>query len=684
MFPGTQTKPRSHLKTITGLLCSGQIDHARKLFDQIPNPDLRTLTLLLSAYSKHGRPKQSIALYRKLCKEQNLHSDRYVIVSVAKACALSSDTIVAKELHKDAVGCGFASDTLVGNALIDMYGKCRFMDGARDVFDQLPEKDVISWTSLVSSYVNCKQSGEGLQAFREMLHSGVKPNSVTLSTVLAACSAAKAVNFGRDVHGFALRNGFGDDVCVGSGLIDVYAKAASLQLARSVFDGLTARDAISWNVMLFSYFSAGKPDEASELFGRMESGEAPMNCASWNCMISGFAQNGRMRQSLEIFGRMQHSGFRANEITISSVFPACTSMENLRSGKEIHGYVCKHFTMQDKMNTTALILMYSKCGDLAKSKLIFDRMYDRDTVAWNAMIFANSMHGCGEEALHLYHEMIRSGMKPNAMTFMGVLSGCSHSLLLEDGRLVFSSMGREHGIQPDAEHYSCMVDVLCRAGRLQEAYEFILAMPMPPKASAWGALLAACRVYKNVELGKISANKLFEVEPGNPGNYVLLSNILMGAKLWDEASTIRKLMRDGGIKKEPGRSWIQVKSKVHTFVKGDRRMVCRDEIYGFLEEMGEKMRSEGYEPDVEFVLQDVGGGRKEELCSHSERLAVAFGAMNLKGEAAIRVFKNLRICGDCHNAIKFMSRILQVEIIVRDNLRFHHFRDGSCSCRDRW
>ncbi|KAK8968769.1 Pentatricopeptide repeat-containing protein [Platanthera guangdongensis] len=674
------------MKSFLACLNSGHLDIARKLFDKIPNPDLRTSTLLLSAYSKHGLPKQSIALYRKLCKEKNLHPDQYVIISVANACALSLDAHKAEELHEDAIRFNLASNQLVGNAIIDMFGKCGLIEKARSVFDHLPNKDVISWSSLISAHASCKQSGEALQAFSEMLCSGVKPNSVTLCTVLPVCAAAsKAATFLKEIHGFSVRNGFKDDVWVGSRLIVFYAKALNLRLARFIFDGLLARDAVTWNVMLSSYFSVGNSEEALEIFRRMESGEAQLSCASWNCMISGFAQHGGVKQSLEMFARMQYSGFKANEISLTSVLPVCTNTGNRRGGKEIHGYMFRHCFMKNKRIMTALVLMYAKCGDLMKSRLVFERMTDRDVVAWTAMICANSMHGCGEDAVHLYRQMISLGMKPNSVTFIGVLSGCSHSHLVEEGKHLFNSMSCHYGIRPNPEHYSCMVDVLCRAGHLQDAYEFMQSMPMEPKPSAWGALLAACRVGKNVDLGKISAKKLFEIEPENPGNYVLLSNILMRAKLTDEASKIRKLMRDRGIKKAAGRSWIQIKNRVHSFVKGDDRMVCRDEIYYFLKGIEAKMKLLGYKPDTEFVVHDVDDKIMEEaLCSHSERLAVAFGAMNLNGESEIRVFKNLRTCGDCHNAIKLMCKILGVSIIVRDNLRFHHFENGSCSCNDRW
>ncbi|WMV15012.1 hypothetical protein MTR67_008397 [Solanum verrucosum] len=308
--------------------------------------------------------------------------------------------------------------------------------------------------------------------------------------------------------------------------------------------------------------------------------------------------------------------------------------------------------------------MYAKCGDLELSNRIFYMMPKKDTIAWNTMIIGNSMHGKGEEALLLFREMVSSGVKPNSVTFTGVLSGCSHSQLVDKGLVIFYAMRKEHGVEPDSEHYSCMVDALSRAGRLEQAYNFIQNMPMKPSAGAWGALLGACRVYKNVEMARVAGKQLLEIEPENAGNYVLLSNIYEAAKL---------------------RDWIQVKDKVHTFVVGDKNNAQTAVIYSFLTEVGEKMRLAGYLPCTDLVGQDLDAEEKENsLCNHSERLAVAFGILNLDGASSITVFKNLRICGDCHNAIKYLAKIVGVQIIVRDSLRFHHFKDGLCSCRDFW
>nr|UPT49058.1 pentatricopeptide repeat protein AaPPR1477 [Agave angustifolia] len=677
--------PSNLIQQFKSYLTSGQLNLARDLFDKIPNPNLYSLTLLISAYIKHNRPQDSIQIYRNLRRERNLQPDNLLLLAVVRACALSSDPIKAKEIHQDVIGFGFSSELTLGNALIDMYGKCGLSDGAKRVFNELPKKDVITWTSLISSYRNCNMFIEGLGVFREMLRSGPKPNVITLLAVIPICSKLKSLKLGREIHCFVWRNGFEENVFVSSGLVGVYSKCLSTRHARIVFDSMQTKDVVSWNVILAAYFSNGDLDEALRLFGKMKSKGFSMNSDSWNSMISGCMQNGRIEQAMQFFSQMQESGTKPNHIAIASILPACASMESIRGGREIHAYIYRNQFVTDIMITTALVLMYAKCGDLNKARLVFDQMPRKDTVAWNTMIVANSMHGCGEESTSLFKRMVESRIRPDSVTFSAVLSGCSHSQLVSEARSVFSSMRRDYGVEPDADHHACMADVLSRSGHLNEAYEFIQNMPMKPTASAWGALLSGCKVYKNVELGKIVAGVLFDIEPQNPGNYLSLLSILIGAKMWDDASRIRKLMKDRGIAKEPGCSWVQIKSNVYTFVKGDDRFAMRGEVYDFLGEMGEKMKAEGYKPDTDFVMQDVDAEEKEEaLCSHSEKLAVAFAILNLGRGSVIRVFKNLRICGDCHNAINFMAKIVGVQITVRDNVRFHHFKDGSCSCQGLW
>ncbi|KAL5852823.1 hypothetical protein ACOSQ3_007941 [Xanthoceras sorbifolium] len=671
-------------KFVKECINSGDLERARYLFDKVPQPDLRAWTLIISAHTQRGFPKEAIKLYNTL-KSRKISPDRLLLLSVAKACATAADIIKAKEVHDDAIRFRFHSDTLLGNGLIDMYSKCKYIDGSRRVFEGMRFKDVVSWTALCSSYVNCGLQEQALETFREMGSNGVRPNSVTVSSILPACSDLKFLNSGRQIHGYVIRNGMESNVFVSSALVNMYASCSSITQAELVFDNMSYRDVVSWNVILTACFLNKEFEKGLALFYRMRNECVKLNIASWNAVIGGCTQNGRNELALQILGHMQDSGFKPNQITVASVIPACTNLESIKGGKEIHGYIYRNWLLEDLTATTALIFMYSKCGDLELSLRVFKLMPRKDTITWNTMIIAHSMHGNGEKALSLFHELLDSGVKPNSVTFTGVLSGCSHSCLVDEGLSIFKSMSRDYSVEPEAEHFSCMVDVLSRAGRLKEAYEFIQRMSIEPTAGAWGALLGACRVYKNVELGKIAAKRLFEIEPDNPGNYVLLFNIFVTAILWDEALETRKLMRDRRIAKTPGCSWVQVRNRVYTFVVGDRSNRRYDEIYAFLDELSEKMRLAGYIPNTDFVLQDVNEEEKQGiLCNHSEKLAVAFGILNLNGESSIRVFKNLRICGDCHDAIKFMAKIVGLQIIVRDSLRFHHFKDGYCSCRDFW
>ncbi|XP_065865536.1 pentatricopeptide repeat-containing protein At1g20230-like [Euphorbia lathyris] len=684
--PNTYRPLHRTLALIKTCLHSGDLQRARYLFDKIPEPDLRSWTIFISTHVQHGFPKEALEIYRTLLARK-IHPDELVLLSLAKACAVSADLSQAKEIHSDAIRFGFNKHLLLGNALIDMYGKCKFIDGARRVFDDMVVKDVVSWTSMASCYVSCGMSREGLLAVRDMSLNGVRPNSLTLSSTLPACGILKDLKCGREIHGFSLRNAIEGNVFVNSALVNMYATCLSLKQARLVFDSLPrhSRDIVSWNAILTAHFLNKECDEALALFYQMRRNGIQFNHASWNAVISGCVHNARNELALTMFHKMKNSGFKPNQITIVSALPACTNMESINCGKQIHGYALRHWFVEDITIATALLLLYAKCGELELARAVFYSMPKKDMVTWNTMIFANSMHGNGEEALTLFHQMLHSGVKPNSVTFIGVLSGCSHSQLVDQGIHIFNSMSCEHSIRPDRDHYSCMVDVLSRAGRLIQAYEFIQKMPIEPSAAAWGALLGGCRVYKNVELGKIAASRLFEIEPDNSGNYALYFNILVSAKMWVEASETRKVMKDKGITKTPGRSWVQVKNRTYSFAAGEKSNKQSDEMYEFLNVMEEKMRSAGYQPNTDFVLQNVDRQEGEEsLCNHSERLAVAFGILNSSGKSSIRVFKNLRICGDCHNVIKFIAKVVDMKIVVRDCFRFHHFKDGYCSCRDFW
>jgi len=312
-------------------------------------------------------------------------------------------------------------------------------------------------------------------------------------------------------------------------------------------------------------------------------------------------------------------------------------------------------------------------------------MPKRNVVSWTAMIISYAHHGRGKEALQLFEEMQQAGARPNRITFIGVLSACCYLGLVKEGCYYFDSMSRDHGISAQVEHYTCMVDMLGRAGLLAEAEEFVHQMPFEPDPVIWRTLLGACRVHGNVELGKHAAEIVFRQNPQDASSYKLLSNIYATAGRWDDVANVRKIMKERVARKEPGLSWIEVKNQVHSFVSGDRQHAQTEKIYAQIEELNEKMKEIGYVPDTSFALHDIDKELKEELlCHHSEKLAIAFGLISTPPGILIRIIKNLRMCGDCHTATKFISKIVGREIVVRDANRFHHFKDGFCCCRDYW
>lgn len=464
-------------------------------------------------------------------------------------------------------------------------------------------------------------------------------------------------------------------------MITGYLQNGMMEEAWQVFDKMPERNLVSWNAMIAGYAQNGKLRVARDLFDLMPQ----RNLGSWNSMIVGYAQSGHGEKSFELLFEMQMANVKADQATFASVLSACASLEALEQGKCVHGYIIESGFMSDVSVGNALITMYAKCGCIEDAKSVFDNISKKNYVSCNAMIAAYAQHGYGNEALQLFEQMKQTGMKPNHITFVGVLSACSHAGLVAEGCYYFHSMSRDYCIAPQADHYACMVDLLGRAGHLDEADKLINEMPFNPDAVVLGALLGACRIHMNVNLGERVAERLFELEPLNSSTYVLLSNIYAVAGRWDDVGKVRMIMKARGVIKKAGCSWVKIKNKVHVFQEGDIMHPQMEKIYSALHELERQMREVGYVPDTNFVLHDVEEQQKEQsLSQHSEKLAIAFGLISTPPGTMIRIMKNLRVCGDCHNAIKFISKIVAREIVVRDPKRFHHFKMGFCSCRDYW
>ncbi|KAI9094538.1 hypothetical protein K1719_026658 [Acacia pycnantha] len=428
------------------------------------------------------------------------------------------------------------------------------------------------------------------------------------------------------------------------------------------------------------YAKCGCVGDARQVFDKIDVRDAVL----WNSMLAAYAQNGHADESLSLCSEMAARGVKPTEATLVTVISSSADISCLPHGREIHGFSWRHgFHSNDRVKT-ALLDMYAKCGSVNVAHNLFKRLREKRVVSWNAIIAGYAMHGHAIEALNLFEEM-RKEAHPDHITFVGVLAACSRGGLLDEGRAFFNMMVRDYCINPTVQHYTCMVDLLGHCGQIDEAYDLITQMKVMPDSGVWGALLNSCKIHKNMELAELALEKLIELEPEDGGHYVILSNMYAQSGKWEGVARLRNLMIDKGIKKSTACSWIEVKNKVHPFLSGDVSHPNSDAIYAELKRLEGLMRESGYVPDTGSVFHDVEEDEKTHMvCSHSERLAIAFGLISTPPGARILITKNLKICEDCHVAIKFISKITEREISVRDVNRYHHFKDGLCSCGDYW
>lgn len=552
-------------------------------------------------------------------------------------------------LHAHIIKSGLQIIPLVSNHLINLYSKLQLPIESTLVFHETHYKSSTTWSSIISSLAQNEHPILALQFFREMLHNGVRPDDHIFPCATKACGILCDYRVGQSIHCFAFKVGLISDVFVGSSMVDMYAKCGDIQIARKVFDEMPERNVVSWSGMIYGYAQIGDDEEALSLF-KVALGE----------------------------------GLDVNDFTFSSVIRVCGNSTLLELGKQIHGLCLKTSYDSSSFIGSALISLYSKCGLVEGAYRVFNEVPVRNLGMWNAMLIACAQHGHANRVFVLFKEMESIGMKPNFITFLCVLYACSHAGLVTEGKFYFDLM-KNYGVEPGDQHYASLVDCLSRAGKLQDAVQVIEKMPMEPTESVWGALLTGCRIHRNTELAGYVADRVFELGRVGSGVHVLLSNAYAAAGRYQEAAKARKMLRDRGVKKEPGLSWVEEGNKVHTFVAGDRSHAKSKEIYEKLDELGDYMEEAGYVADTNYVLQQVAGEEKSDAIRyHSERLAIAFALITFPPERPIRVMKNLRVCGDCHNAIKILSKCIKRVIIVRDNNRFHQFEDGKCSCGDYW
>ncbi|KAF3782313.1 Pentatricopeptide repeat-containing protein [Nymphaea thermarum] len=706
---------------------------------------------IITSYTKNNSPEDAINVYLHM-RSTGMPLDEFIIPSILKACAESQAGDQGMEVHGFVTKVGLGWDAFVQNSLMQMYSECRMVDSMRKVFDKMPERDVVSWGTLIGGYNSNRCFVEAADIIKEMHDAGVKPSEVTMINMINLFAGFGDPKIAKSMHGFVIKNQNSElYLSTNTALIDMYAKCGSLCPARRLFDELPERSIVSWTAMIAGYIHSSSLEEGLKLFQDMqdenvhpnevtmlsmttECGNAAVldfgkwlhaymiktgfnmsfvlvtalldmyaKCGDiysarflfdrmsykdvmcWTAMISGYARAGDLNRAYNLFVQMQNAKIKPNQVTLASMLSLCANTGALDIGKWVHACIDKHGLKDDIILTTALLDMYSKCGDLDKAEQVFAGAPDRDICMWNAMMSAFAMHGQGKNALKLFHQMEHAGVRPNDITFIALLHACSHAGLLADGHQVFKRMIHEFALRPKVEHYGCMVDLLGRAGLLDKAYNLIERMPCRPNVVIWGTLLAACKIHGNTHLGELAAKSLIELEPDNCGYHVLLSNMYAAANRWGDVAEVRKKLKDQGIKKEPGFSSIEVNNSVHQFVMGDHSHPQAKKIQEMLSEMNKKLKSAGYIANTSVVLLNIDEEEKEiALANHSEKLAIAFGLISTTSDTPIRIVKNLRVCDDCHSATKLISKIYGRVIVVRDRNRFHHFKDGSCSCGDFW
>lgn len=637
----------------------GVMEYARKVFDELPRKNVVTWTSLMSGYVHNGQPEFAIWVFHEML-ELGAYPTNYTLGIILNACSSSYGIQSGKQIHGYIVKYGIEHDTSIGNALCSLYSKCRSLDYAVKALRRNREKNVISWTTAISACGDNGDSAMGLNLFAEMLLEGVEPNEFTLTSVLSLCCIMRAVHVGLQIHSLSIKLGYKSNLPVSNSLMYLYLKCGGLSEAKKLFDGMEKVSVITWNAMIAGH--AQMMDFAGD------------GLSSHHCGI----------EALNIFLRLNRSSMKPDLFTLSSVLTVCSSLVALEQGEQVHAQTIKTGFLSDVVVGTALVNMYNKCGSIERASKAFVEMSTRTMISWTSMITAFAQHGRSQQALQLFEDMRLAGVRPNKVTFVGVLSACSHAGLINEALAYFEMMKKEYKIKPAMDHFSCLIDMFMRLGKLDEAFDFIEKMNFEPNEFIWSLLIAGCRSHGNLKLGFYAAEQLLNINPKNSETYGLLLNMYISAGRWKDVSRVRKMMRDEKVGKLKDFSWISIREKVHSFRPDDRSCSPSGDVYKLLGDLLEKAKSIGYESQGSVELKEEGDEETSfaNIVHHSEKLAVAFGLLNAPNGAPIRVIKSISMCKDCHSFLKFVSVLTAREIIIRDSRRLHKFVNGQCSCGD--
>ncbi|OVA19085.1 Pentatricopeptide repeat [Macleaya cordata] len=541
---------------------------ARKMFDEMPDRDVQTWTILIKGFAQVGLFEIALDLFIDM-QTEGIYPNRFTLSCILKCCASIVNLKMGKGIHGWILRNGVELDVFSENSIIDFYVKCRVFYYASRVFELMNERDTVSWNIMIGAYLQIGDTEKSIELFRrlpvkdvaswntiivgqmrngfnrialdllyQMRENRTVFNEITFSTALLLAASLSMLELGRQIHSRLLRIGFFQDTFIRNSLIDMYCKCGEMRKASSLFNKMHRNsDEMQYSVK-------------SQM----------VNTVSWSSIVSGYVQNGKIEEAFELFRKMVREGVEVDQFTLTSIVSACADAGISEQGRQIHAFIKKLGHKFDVFLVSAIIDMYAKCGSFDDALSIFYQSSRRNIVSWTSLISGCALHGQGREVIRLFELMLKDGIRPNEITFLGVLSGCSHAGLVEEGHEYFRLMQEDYGITSGVEHFTCMVDLLGRAGKLNEAKEFIHNNNISHLSPVWNAFLAACRVHKNIEMATWASKKLLLLEPNEAGSYVLLSNISTENQRWKEAAGMRSLMQNRGVKKNPGQSWIQLKN----------------------------------------------------------------------------------------------------------------------------
>ncbi|XP_077224098.1 tetratricopeptide repeat (TPR)-like superfamily protein [Tasmannia lanceolata] len=547
---------------------SGRLDYSHQLFERMSQRDVASWNVIIMGFVQLGLLHNvSILLHQMRLSESKL--DSITIISLTQLSANVKNLAILKSVHCLGIRIGSQSDVSVANTWIAAYAKCNDLVSSESVFNGIlvELRTVVSWNSIIAGYAYLERFGDSIRYFRSMCRDQIRPDLSTIISLLSSCSHSEAIFQGMQIHSFGIRQGLDSDVSMINTLISMYSKCGAVVSSRYLFDNMSER-----------------------------------TCVSWTAMIGGYAQKGDVDEALNLFSAMEMAGEKPDKVTLVALLSACSQTGALELGRWMNKYAIENGFRDNVMVCNALIDMYAKCGSIYEARDVFDAMTERTIVSWTTMIMGYAMNGNFKEALYLFSKMVELGLTPNHVTFLAVLQACTHSGLLEKGWEYFDLMNRVYQIRPRLEHFSCLIDLLGRKGQLKKALELVQNMPVEPDAGVWSALLSACKIHNEIEVGEYVADRLFELEPRTAVSYVVMANIYAAAGRWEGVAKVRTKMKSKGVRKLPGHSLVRVNGKVHKFTVEDR---CHSEglfIYQVLDGLALQLKEAGFKLNPEYIL----------------------------------------------------------------------------------